>query len=367
VGTAGNNAVAGGRIAGYDLARGLAVIGMIVVNFVVVMGGDDGGPAWLRALVGLLEGKAAATFVVLAGVGISLLSRVARATENRKIQWQARGLLLRRAAFLFIVGLAYLPVWPGDILHFYGAYLLVAAVTLRWSDRGLWTGVFTANVVFIVLLLSLDYERGWDWSTLEYLDLWTGAGMARHLLFNGFHPVFPWVGFLLAGMWLGRQDLRDATMRRAVLSMGALLLIGGSLTAMALAGLLVADPEISIEVANALAGTGPMPPTPIYFTVGLGAAFTVIAAAVSMERHLQGQAWVTALCDTGRLSLTVYVAHVVIGMGALEMAGRLSGQTLTFAVTAAIGFSLLSIAFATVWLRRFEHGPLETLMRAVTG
>ena len=66
------------RIIGYDLARALAVFGMVVVNFKIVKGAEDNGPAWLVSLVGLLSGRAAATFVVLAGIGISLLTQKPR-------------------------------------------------------------------------------------------------------------------------------------------------------------------------------------------------------------------------------------------------------------------------------------------------
>jgi hypothetical protein len=58
------------RIEGYDLARSLAILGMVVVHFALVMSSermDDGG--WAPALVGILDGRAAATFMVLACAG----------------------------------------------------------------------------------------------------------------------------------------------------------------------------------------------------------------------------------------------------------------------------------------------------------
>ena len=63
------------RVIGYDLARALAVIGMVVVNFKIAMGAEQNDPAWLVGIVGLIDGRAAATFVVLAGVGLSLPHR----------------------------------------------------------------------------------------------------------------------------------------------------------------------------------------------------------------------------------------------------------------------------------------------------
>jgi uncharacterized membrane protein len=95
------------RIIGYDIARALAVFGMVVVNFKIVMGAEKNGPAWLVGIVGLLDGRAAATFVVLAGVGLSLLSQKGRVEKNRDRLAQDRRTLLKRALFLFILGLLY--------------------------------------------------------------------------------------------------------------------------------------------------------------------------------------------------------------------------------------------------------------------
>lgn len=95
------------RIIGYDLARSFAIFGMVVVNFKIVLGAEQSGPAWLESLVGLLDGRAAATFVVLAGVGLSLLSRKARTSGDRDQLSQDRNTLLKRALFLFAVGLLY--------------------------------------------------------------------------------------------------------------------------------------------------------------------------------------------------------------------------------------------------------------------
>ncbi len=246
------------RISGYDVARALAVFGMVIVNFKIAMGADRLGPHWLLDVAGLLEGRAAATFVVLAGVGLSLLSQRARVTNDTALLARHRRELLKRALFLFVVGLLYTPLWPADILHFYGVYIAVGALLLAAPRRRLlWlAGGFTAT--FAALLLVLDYERGWNWQTLEYSDLWTVQGMVRHLSFNGFHPAFPWTAFLLIGMVVGRLDLRDRGVRRRLLLLG--LAVAG--LAEAASWLLIrifsadADPA-ALEDVRALFGTAP--------------------------------------------------------------------------------------------------------------
>lgn len=172
------------RIVGFDIARALAVFGMVVVNFKIVMVAEKSGTTWLDSAVGLLDGRAAATFVVLAGAGISLRSQKARASGDAGQVVQARTTLLKRAAFLLLAGLLYTPIWPGDILHFYGVYIAVAAFLLAAPARRLWTIATALVLAFPMLLFTLDYERGWDWATLSYDGLWTPAGMSRNLFFK---------------------------------------------------------------------------------------------------------------------------------------------------------------------------------------
>ena len=60
------------RIIGDDVARALAVIGMIIVNFKIAFG--DRGSNWVSSFAAMYEGKAAATFVVLAGIGLAFMT-----------------------------------------------------------------------------------------------------------------------------------------------------------------------------------------------------------------------------------------------------------------------------------------------------
>ena len=63
------------RVPGLDLARAGAILGMVLVNFHLVVAGGAGDPEWLQSAVASLQGRAAATFVVLAGVGASQIGR----------------------------------------------------------------------------------------------------------------------------------------------------------------------------------------------------------------------------------------------------------------------------------------------------
>ncbi|MFT7463065.1 MAG: hypothetical protein ACI9EF_001407 [Pseudohongiellaceae bacterium] len=356
------------RVVGFDIARALAVFGMVVVNFKVVMDAESAGPGWLVWAAGLLDGRAAATFVVLAGVGISLMSFRSRETGDRATIARDRGILLRRAVFLFVVGLAYTPIWPADILHFYGVYIAAAALFLTATTRRLWGGATALVLLFMALLLSLNYETGWDLDTLTYHGLWTPLGMFRHLFFNGFHPFVPWFAFMLVGMALGRIDLTDATMRARVLRVSISAAVLAETVSWGL-GRLVGAADLSRQDGADLMsvlGTGPMPPVILYMVAAGGTAVTAVVACVWLGTRYHDSAWIKPLVATGQLALTLYVAHVVVGMGALEAVGLLEHQPLSFSLLAATVFCVLGVAFATTWTRRFRRGPLEWVMRLVT-
>src|SRR5262249_13673643 len=63
------------RITGFDLARSLALLGMIVIHFTLFPAKDRLGDSFLAAVVHGLDGRPATLFVILAGIGITLMSR----------------------------------------------------------------------------------------------------------------------------------------------------------------------------------------------------------------------------------------------------------------------------------------------------
>lgn len=355
------------RIVGYDVARAIAIFGMVIVNYKIAMGAQQNGPAWLVDLARLIDGRAAALFVVLAGVGISLLSRAGRVGKDPERVARDRRTLLRRSLFLFVVGSLYTSIYSADILHFYGLYIAVAALALTASERRLWASSVGLVLLFVALCFVLDYEQGWNWKTLEYKGLWTPSGALRHLFFNGFHPVVPWLGFLFVGMVIGRLDMGDATVRRRVLAWGVGVALFAESASRILLHVLVGETGADeAEVMAALFGTEPMPPLPLYMLAAGGTACAIIAASIALGQRHGSKPWLRPFVATGQLALTLYVAHVLVGMSILEAMGRLENQTLPFALPAAAVFCTTSVAFASVWRGRFKRGPLEAIMRALT-
>ncbi|WP_295813348.1 DUF418 domain-containing protein [uncultured Nitratireductor sp.] len=353
-----HKAQARARFEGLDLARFLAFVGMVIVNFKIVMGAEGGaevGDGLLAGMTMLFEGRAAATFVVLAGLGLGLAA--SRGLER------TISVTIRRALFLLIVGLLNSLIFEADILHYYAFYFLFGVLLLPLRTWTLVWVIVALNIAFIGMNFVLDYDTGRDWVDYSYADFWTPAGFVRNLFFNGWHPVIPWLGFLLFGVILSRLDLGERRVRNA-------LSLGG-LTAFLLAEVLAArlqpllgaiDPELAYLVT-----TAPVPPMPLYMLAGMGMASLIIGLCLALAERPAMAPLMPAVLPAGRQTLTLYIAHIVVGMGALETLGMLGGQTPGAAVLAALIFCVVSAVFAFVWSRAFKRGPVETLMRWVAG
>ena len=355
------------RIIGFDLARSLAILGMVIVNYKIVLNAGEAGPEWLVATIGQLEGRAAALFVVLAGVGLSLLSAKSRRSGDLPAIRRDRIVILKRAVFLLIVGLTYTPIWPADILHFYGIYMALGALLLTSDNKVLmiWSGGFIA--LFLLMLFILDYNAGWDWNTLEYVDFWQPSGMIRHLFYNGFHPVFPWAAFLFAGLWLGRRDFSNHVFRKRLILGGAAVFILTAITSYLLQNAMTGTGGLSAEEAAAVFGLKPMPPNPFYMISAASLAFAVIGLCVEFGYDRSEAFYLKPFIRAGQLALTLYVAHVVVGFGVMEALGLFHDQSLAFALASALIFYLAGLVFSHLWASRYKKGPLEWIMRKATG
>lgn len=355
------------RIIGIDVARALAIIGMIIVNFKIAFG-DSGNPI-IKSIIKLLEGKAAATFVVLAGIGLAFMSKSALNKNNVAKIRSTKIRILKRAIFLFVVGLLYIPIWEADILHFYGVYMLVVLLVLTYSNRTILATAFFLIFLYPVLMLIWDYDINWDYSSFSYSNFWTFRGFITNLFFNGFHPVIPWSSFMLVGLWFGRQDLTNAKF----LKNSIWISLGIFITCLVISKTTISvlgdnDPQLKFELIQII-GTSPMPPLPIYMISGSSFAIFIVSVCVIISQKFEDKSWIQLLKKTGQLALTFYVAHVVIGMIIVYLIdpGMMGHYSIEFSFFYALAFSLICMIFAYFWSKKHMLGPLEWLMRKITG
>lgn len=352
------------RVTGYDVARALALFGMVIVNFKVAMIAETGHPL-LLSFATLFEGRASALFVILAGVGVAFLTARARHSVDNTLVLHTRISIVKRGLLLVVIGLLFTPIWEADILHFYGFYFLFAAVIFMFKEKYLLWISALIMLIFPVLMLVFNFEQNWDWATLTYYNFWSVDGMIRHIFFNGFHPVFPWAAFLTFGMWLGRQDLSLKLIRKKLFVRALMILVITECSFYYLRSMLndAGAIEMTAETITFLFSTSIIPPLPQYIISAGSSAVLVLIACLHLSERFSETKIIQYLYQTGQLSLTLYIAHIVIGMGFLEFIGRLENQSIDFSLFSALIFCAGSIAFSIVWLKFFNVGPLEWVFR----
>ena len=217
----------GRRLVGPDVVRAVALIGVVVINFhgyLIIRGGPRGDGAVDRFFdpwTGPLSTRFAATFVLVAGVGVTLLTR--RAIGDPAAVRARRRTLVRRGFALYFGGLLLDLIWNGTILPFYGAMFVIAAALFTWRSRwvlalGLAAALAGAGLRWWQVQQRLD---GGDTSWFFAPEVAPLKRLAD-VFVNGTHPLFPWLAFFCTGIVLGRL-LRTDWWRPAAIGLGVTL------------------------------------------------------------------------------------------------------------------------------------------------
>jgi uncharacterized membrane protein YeiB len=355
------------RIAGYDVARSLALLGMFVGHFAGGFTYDATRPAWLATFLDhYLTGRQTATFFVLVGIGLTLLSRRAVAGGDPQAIAQARKTLVYRGLFLLALGYATFLLVQWDILRVYGISLLLASRLITAPSRRLLLGALGFVAGFALLFLAFDFYQNWDRTNWSYTHPWTPSGLVRNLLFDGFRSVFPWAGFVLFGMWVGRQDLRRTAVNNRFLGCAlAILVLVEVGSAIAVSYVDNQPGGTSGEGPAVFLGTLAMPALPLFMLAGGSLAVTVIALSVRLVDAWPGRHW-QPLVATGQLALTWWITHIVF----LEIARTqrlLPVVSLRSAAGYGVVFFVVAVVLSWLWKMAFRTGPLEWVMRRIAG
>ena len=360
------------RIAGYDLARAIALLGMVFVNFRYLMNADDYGSDWLLWLADRLDGRPAVTFVILAGIGISLLKNA----SLKDIRYHPPAWLFltlsKRAAFLFLIGLLFSCVWNADILHFYGVYFAVAVLLVNASDR------FLFILTGALLVISICLAKPFNFIALPVIDsvwdpaYWTRGGILGDLFVNGCYPVFPWIIYFLLGLWLGRQNLTDCRLQKTIflVAIPVMVICEAAVPVLELwlnfTGPISSTGSMLIFFYNAL-DTSPFSSSVLSVFSASGTALVVIIISMKIAKRAGHSKWLKPFEATAQMSLTLYIVHIGIIQLLLLISGREAMETsLEEAWIWAIFFCPLLIVFASYWVNHFGRGPLEKILRWVS-
>lgn len=365
------------RLVGVDLARTVALVGMIATH--VLDGRTDTGE--LTFVQGLAGGRASALFAVLAGVSIALVSGGPEPLRGRALRRTTTG-LAARAVLVAAIGLllGQLDTGLAIILAYYGVlfWLVLPFLRLRAGAlaalAALW--VVLAPVVSHLVRPELP-ERVYESPDLARLG--DPGPLLADLLLTGFYPALPWLAYLLAGMALGRVDLRGARVPYRLVGAGLVLAVLATATSRLLTSMaevrsalvpsrVTTHDEVLLLLADSRHGStptggawewllvvSPHSATPFDLAQTIGSAMVVLGLALGAVAVMPrpGRRVLVLLAGAGTIPLTLYTLHVVMRTSAVWPDE--TPDTFGWHVAVVLG---LGAAFAAGGWR----GPLEWLV-----
>ncbi len=351
------------RIIGFDLARTYAIFGMFIVNFNTVFGSHTNHDG-LSGFLNLFNGNSSTLFVMLAGMGVSLMTnRNDYSLEERK---NIKRMIVKRSWFLFVLGLAFYLWWPADILHFYGGYMHIAVLFIFFPKKYFLYAATAAIIIFHLLLVIIPYDTGWNFETLMYNDFWTAEGFIRNTFYNGWNSIFPWIAYFFLGMYLGRLDWKDNKTPKKILLIGLTVYITINLMQLFASSLTQNKDLLFYLTADYL-------PPFLPFMLGTASFGLILLSIFIFIGNKVGDTKIAKiLVSTGQMTLTHYIAHLVFGLLLLSL---ITGKTLGYnllketptnpiiILTFTIVYFLLSCTFSYLWTKIYKNGPLEILIR----
>lgn len=339
------------RIAGVDLARGIAVVGMLAAHLLTI---DDFDWAQPATWADIASGRSSILFATLAGVSMGLVTggrEPVRGTPMRV----ARERLAVRAVLLMVIGI--LLVATGvPVYVILPAYAILFVLGLPFTGLGA-RGLFVAAAI-----VGLAGSLAQPW--LDALPVWsTDLGEGLSMLLGWHYPFTVWLAFVLAGMASARLDLRRAATQWRLLAAGAALALAGY----GLHAVGGSDPVAESASYWGAVWTARPHSSGLLEVVGSG-GFALAALAVCLIVCRTPAVWVVLpLRAVGAMPLTAYVAQVVVwavwAQIALGSPHDLSGfRALDPFVPIALGI----LVGCTAWALLVGRGPLEALTALVT-
>jgi uncharacterized protein len=412
------------RIVSIDTLRGVALLGILLINIVgfglpesafsvpIIAGGHTGlNLAFWYANQIFFEDKMRALFSMLFGAGVVLLTQ--RAEERGGLR--ARGIYYRRMLWLVVFGMlhAYF-IWIGDILYFYGvvglvlfplrklqpATLLAAGALSLLMVCGTTTLIHYSQIRTRDQALAVDrlieaggqpteeqraLQKEWEEESKEFkpdpaelakeIDLHRGGywelfkWRIKEVLAAQAVLLFPFVSFvfldspgmMLIGMAMLKLGIITAERDRKFYLLMILLGYGIGGTINALTGYYYARSGFDLGEAS-LAWHHAREPGSLLVASGHIGLLMLIVKSGWLKRLTSRLAAVGQMALTGYLAMSLICTTIFEGYG-FGLFAKLQRYQLLYVVFFVWLFLLIA---SPLWLRHFRFGPMEWVWRSLT-
>ena len=357
------------RITSLDLIRGVAVLGILLMNAVSFKFGHapyfnlsaGGSESWLDWAVGIfgeifVDQKFMGLFSLLFGAGMILFIDRASARGRRAVL-----LNLWRNGLLLLIGILHFMLWDGDVLMAYAissVFLIALRKLPNWGLISAGVVVFGMSVGVALLMQYIADEtvvslsRSWAPGVVtvdeqEYFDALVALGYFLRAL-----------GMILIGAGLYRTGFMNGEIPAKAYRQIALIGLAIGLP-LATAGVIITSLN---DYSREIAFVGQIPNTLGTIPASLGYMSLIILWNNRAEHWLKQR-----LRAVGRMALTNYLTQTVLGVVVLTtLLANADFVNRSLVLVFVLAVWVLQIWWSQTWLDRFLFGPAEWLWRVAT-
>lgn len=349
------------RLTGIDLARGLAILGMIIAH----VGASDIGP--ISRFFWLADGRPSALFAVLAGWGLHFMTSQVFG-DGARLRHE-RNRIARRALALAALGLVIETFFPTPVAVILVPYAGMFILALPFLGRSVRFNAISAAIILIVMPFFVFTTR----YALDGIYYVGGSYVPfLHSLVTGYYPAITWLAYLLAGLCAGRllhgRSLRAGGPWLLLITGLALCALGygGALMLQTLTGNVMIPGLYAGSMTEAYLSIEPHSGSPFELMGNIGCAFLVIALCLVICRIHLGNIATFPIRAMGEVSLSAYVLHILIIFVLTRFLPIMEIiEPATHLILAIVALPVL--VGATAWVRFLGQGPLERALSRIAG
>ncbi|MEK4395374.1 DUF418 domain-containing protein [Bacillus sp. FSL K6-2860] len=368
------------RVHFLDIVRGFALMGIILVNYFLIVDSAKGfdmeaNDIFHNLVNWFASGKFITLFSFLFGVGFMIfMDRAAQKVDS------PNKLFARRLTILLGIGLLHVTfVWIGDILTYYAAagflllffYKRTAKTILYWLITLFVIQLLTPFFTMLLHTISAGSSGKPDFAdfdltshnSLTYLasigDRWTDMMTMASSSFSTVYSMF--FMFLLGVYFVKMEFFKNMEAKKAIWNRIWVIFTIAFMITQSSTIITAVNPvenTLWMDMASALEQNGGL----------TGSMFYMSTLAMLFLHVPQLRGALMIFTKVGRMSLTCYLLHSIIGTMLFLKYGAGLVDHLQPAGTffMAIGVYVFLVLFSTLWLKRFKYGPMEFIWRQLT-
>lgn len=340
-----------GRFEYLDGLRGIAIVLMMAQHFTTVLMDLsllDSPPYVFLVVLGILS---APMFLFLVGVCLPL--SVARRRDRGDTEFEISKHVFLRGFILMMSGFLFMFLWTGELLRWIGMFILITYPLIDMPVKArLIIGILILAGTPLLNLYLVPPVKGFA-EDLAIQTSWSSSAFIRSIYGAGALVLLRWFSLVLFGTIIGSllvqflHEGREHEFQSTTFKLG-LVLTG------------IGAPELVLAL--------PFNEFPAFSVAGItGLSLLLLSGLMWLQKnHERAFRVFNPLTVFGRLSLSIYLGHIVLWLGALRVLGLGFSLSLPEVLAALFSCYLATWVWGGFWLKTRPTGPVELLMARLT-